>query len=125
MGHICLSETFDMVLLRVRTSTICFLILFQLATNELLLKNIGTAARAIQKINSSNIAQLGKKKQDVSFFQINNVYLMTQVTRYGAIYLELLENPLGSALGISLELSIYFNLYPSPCHNTDTVYSVQ
>ena len=32
------------------------------------------------------------------------------------------EIPLGSALGISLGLRLYFTVYPSSCHNIDTVY---
>ena len=49
------------------------------------LENIGPAARAIRKINSSNIAQPGKTILDVSFLEIDNVCIMTQVRIYGEI----------------------------------------
>ena len=32
-----------------------------------------------------------------------------------------MENPPGSALGLSLVLRLYFIIYPSSCHNTDPV----
>ena len=49
------------------------------------MENIGPAARAIQKINSFNIAQPGKTILDVSFIEIDNVYIMTQVRIYSEI----------------------------------------
>ena len=33
------------------------------------------------------------------------------------------DPPLGSALGDSRGLMLYITVYPSSCHNTDTVYS--
>ena len=44
-----------------------------------IMENIGPAARAIRKINSSNIAQQGRTILDVSFLEINNVCIMTDV----------------------------------------------
>ena len=44
-----------------------------------ILENIGQAARATQKINSSKIAQPGRKILDVSFLEIYNFYTMTRV----------------------------------------------
>ena len=46
---------------------------------------------------------------------------MTQVGINGEIWLEPSGNPSGSALGISLVLRLYFTVYPSSRHNTDTV----
>ena len=46
---------------------------------------------------------------------------MTQVGIYDKIKLEPSGNPLGSALMISLVLRLYFTVYPTSRHNTDTV----
>ena len=42
-----------------------------------ILKNIGPAARAIHKINSTNTAQPGRTILDISFLEIDNVCMMT------------------------------------------------
>ena len=47
------------------------------------MKNIGPAARALQKVNSSNKAQPGRTILDVSVLEIDNVCIMTQVRIYG------------------------------------------
>ena len=44
---------------------------------EGILENIGPAARAMRKINSSNIAQPGKTVLNVQFLEIDNVCIMT------------------------------------------------
>ena len=49
-----------------------------------------------------------------------NVCIVTQVGIYCEIQPEPLGNPSGSALGISLGLRLYFTVYPSSRHNTDT-----
>ena len=46
---------------------------------------------------------------------------MIQVGIYGEKLPEPSGNPSGSALGISLVLRLYFSVYPSSRHNTDTV----
>ena len=43
----------------------------------LMLENIGPAAGAIRKSNSTNIAPPGSTLLDVSFFEINNVCIVT------------------------------------------------
>ena len=48
--------------------------------------------------------------------------MMTQVGIYGEIQPEPSRNPQGSALRISLELRLWFTIYPFSRHNTDTVY---
>ena len=53
------------------------------------------------------------------------VCIKTQVRIYGDTEPEPSGNPLGSALGISLVLGLYFIVYPSSRHNTDTVHSTQ
>ena len=50
---------------------------------------------------------------------------MTQVGIYGEIQPEPLGNPLGSALRISLVLRLYFTVYPSSRHNTDSPISMK
>ena len=47
---------------------------------------------------------------------------MTHVGIFCEIEPEPSRNPLVSALGISLELRLYFTVYPSSCHSTDTVF---
>ena len=55
-------------------------------------------------------------------FIIKNVCILTRVRKYDERKPEFLGNPLGFALGISLGLRLYFMVYPSSCHNTDTVF---
>ena len=62
-----------------------------------ILENIGPAARAIQKINFSNIAQPGMIILDVSLLEIDSICIMTEVGIYGEIKPGPSENPLGSA----------------------------
>ena len=50
-----------------------------------ILESIGAAARVIRNINSSNIAQLGRTILDVSFLEIDNICIMTQVGINGEI----------------------------------------
>ena len=56
--------------------------------------------------------------------EIENVCIVTQVRIYDKIYPEPSGYPLGFALGISLGLRLYFIVYPSSRHNTDTVESI-
>ena len=46
---------------------------------------------------------------------------MTEVGIYGEMKPEPSRNPSGSALGISLVPRLYFTVYPSSCHNKNTV----
>ena len=54
---------------------------------------------------------------------IESVCIVTQVGIYREIYPEPSGNHSGFALGISFGLRLYFTLYPSSRHNTDTVHS--
>ena len=47
-------------------------------------------------------------------------YIRTQVGIYGEFQHKPSENPSGSAHGISFMLRVYFTVYPSSRHNTDT-----
>ena len=60
-----------------------------------ILENIRPAARAIQKVNFSNISQQGRTILDVSLLEIDNVCIMTQVGMHGEIYPRPLENTSG------------------------------
>ena len=82
-------------------------------------ENIAPAARAIQRINSYNIALQEWAILESLFLEIKNVFIMTLVGIYRKIYPEPSENPLDSSLGISVVLMLYFTVYPSSCHNTD------
>ena len=50
-------------------------------------------------------------------FQYSNVFIVTHV----GMCLGVWPGPLGSALGISYVLGLYFIVYPSSCHGTDTI----
>ena len=52
---------------------------------------------------------------------INNFCIVIQVGIYNEIKTRPLENSSGFALGISLGLRLYFIVYTSSCHNTDTI----
>ena len=85
--------------------------------NWVIRENIDPAARAIQRINFSNIALPGR-----SILEIENVCIMTQVGIYNKIFKpDPSENPLASALWISLVLRLYLIVYSSSCHNSDTI----
>ena len=53
------------------------------------------------------------KCQNVYKFRISRAKCYPQNLKYSEIYPESLENPSGSAMGISLGLSLYFTVYPS------------
>ena len=52
---------------------------------------------------------------------MENVCIMTKVGIYSEHYPEPSGKPLGSALGISIVLRLYFTVYASSRHNTDTI----
>ena len=54
--------------------------------------------------------------------EYENVCIMTQVGIYGEIQPDPSGNPLCSNIWISLVLKLQFTVYPSSCHNTDTIY---
>ena len=79
------------------------------------------AARTIRRINSSNIALTGRTYLKYNFQKLR-VSVLRLKSGYTVKYsLSPLGNPSGSALGISLGLRLYFTVYPSFCHNTDTL----
>ena len=52
---------------------------------------------------------------------VKNVCIVTWVRKYNEIKPKPEGNPSGLALRISLGLRLYFIVYPSSCHNTDTI----
>ena len=78
---------------------------------------IDPAARAIRKKNFSNIGQTEWTILIVWFLEINKVCIMIQVRN--------IQWNTDRALRKSHEFKLYFTLYPSSCHNTDTVCIVE
>ena len=70
------------------------------------------------------LSQERQSWKNTFFFLINIVCIMTQVGIHGEIQPEPSENPLHSALKISIILRVYFTLYPSCYHNTYTYSTV-
>ena len=71
-------------------------------------KNIAPAARAIWRINSSNIALPGRTIMELEPLEIVSFCIKTHVNIAGALWK-------------SFVLRLYFTVYPSFSHNTDTL----
>ena len=88
-------------------------------------ENIAQSARLIRRFNSSNIALPQRTIMEKQLLQIEKVCIMTQVGIYGEIKPKPSRNPLGSAHGISLMLRLYFTIYISSRHSTNTIQTLQ